>query len=143
MINEVKKINSYQKYFNRFEIKYQIPLKERDLLIKYIRPFMKLDSHVQNNHDYEVRSIYFDSYSRHSLFEKKYGIGIRRKLRLRYYPSLTKDNRELVFLEIKKKMNENVAKRTASAASSSSTYAWAVNLKTFPFLFKTFISKIN
>ncbi|KKN43221.1 hypothetical protein LCGC14_0705340 [marine sediment metagenome] len=71
---------------------------------------MKLDPYVQNNYSYEVRSLYFDSNFRHALLEKKDGIGIRRKLRIRYYPDYSRDSQEFVFIEIKKKINENVAK---------------------------------
>ena len=71
---------------------------------------MRLDPYVQNNYSYEVRSLYFDSNFRHSLLEKRDGIGIRRKLRIRYYPDFRKDNQEFAFIEIKKKINDNVAK---------------------------------
>jgi len=71
---------------------------------------MKLDPYVQNNFNYEVRSLYFDSNFRHSLLEKRDGIGIRRKLRIRYYPDYRKGDQEFVFIEIKKKINDNVAK---------------------------------
>lgn len=106
----MQKIQRHQKYFYRFEIKYQISLKERDNLIKFIHPFMNLDPHIQNNYDYEVRSLYFDSNFHHSFLEKKDGIAIRHKLRIRYYPNFSKNNREFVFIEIKKKIKENVAK---------------------------------
>jgi len=109
-LNWWRKIQKYQKYFNRFELKYQISLQERDNLLSFIRPFMRLDPYVQNNYNYEVRSLYYDSNFRHSVNEKRDGIGVRRKLRIRYYPDYSRDNREFVFIEIKKKINENVAK---------------------------------
>ncbi len=71
---------------------------------------MRLDPHVMNNYDYEVRSLYFDSNFHHSFLEKKDGIAIRRKLRIRYYPSFNRSNEKFAFIEIKKKINENVAK---------------------------------
>jgi SPX domain protein involved in polyphosphate accumulation len=71
---------------------------------------MRLDSHVTNNYDYEVRSLYFDSNFHHSFLEKKDGIAIRRKLRIRYYPDFTRSDEKFAFIEIKKKINENVAK---------------------------------
>ena len=71
---------------------------------------MKLDPHVKNNYDYEVRSLYFDSHFHHSFFEKKNGIAIRRKLRIRYYPDFTNADEQFGFIEIKKKINENVSK---------------------------------
>ena len=104
-------IMPYQKYFNRFELKYQISLKERDRIIQYARPFMKLDTHVQNKRDYEVRSLYFDSHFGHSFHEKQNGVAVRKKLRIRFYPGFYKESGiELAFIEIKKKTNENVAK---------------------------------
>lgn len=71
---------------------------------------MRLDPHVLNNFNYEVRSLYFDSHFHHSFLEKKNGIAIRKKLRIRYYPSFSKDNQKYAFIEIKKKFNKNVAK---------------------------------
>ncbi|MFW9781046.1 MAG: VTC domain-containing protein [Candidatus Heimdallarchaeota archaeon] len=91
-------------------MKYQISLGERDRLLNLIRPFTKLDPNVINNHDYEVRSLYFDSNFRHTFLEKKEGIAIRHKLRLRYYPNFAKRDNKFAFIEIKKKIKENVAK---------------------------------
>ena len=71
---------------------------------------MILDSHVLNKYNYEVRSLYFDSNFQHSFLEKRDGIAIRKKLRIRYYPSFSKDSQKFAFIEIKKKFNENVAK---------------------------------
>ncbi|MFX0071063.1 MAG: VTC domain-containing protein [Candidatus Hermodarchaeota archaeon] len=99
-----------QKYFNRFEIKYQISMIQKDQIISHIKPFMQLDSHVQNNHHYEVRSVYFDSPFRKSFLDKRDGIKTRIKLRIRYYPDNQSSQKELVFIELKKKINENVSK---------------------------------
>ncbi|MFX1445368.1 MAG: VTC domain-containing protein [Promethearchaeota archaeon] len=103
-------INLRQKYFNRFEIKYQISMIQKNILSRQIHPFMELDPYVNNNHNYEVRSVYFDSPFRKSFFEKINGVGIRVKLRIRYYPDFQNGNQEFVFLELKKKINENVSK---------------------------------
>ncbi|MFW9821957.1 MAG: VTC domain-containing protein [Candidatus Thorarchaeota archaeon] len=104
-------MQSFQKYFNRFELKYQISFKERDRIISLIRPFMRLDTYVNNNFNYEVRSLYFDSNFHHSFLEKRDGVAIRKKLRIRYYPSFLNDTQQYAFIEIKKKLNDNVAKR--------------------------------
>ncbi|MHA1916493.1 MAG: VTC domain-containing protein, partial [Promethearchaeota archaeon] len=69
-----------------------------------MRPFMKLDSHVHNSYDYEVRSLYFDSNFHHSFLEKRDGVAIRKKLRIRYYPNFAGDNQEFAFIEVKKKI---------------------------------------
>ncbi|MHA1884526.1 MAG: VTC domain-containing protein [Promethearchaeota archaeon] len=111
MVRKIQTYRKYRKYFNRFEIKYQISLAERDNLLKFISPFMILDSNVQNQYDYEVRSLYFDSNFHHSFLEKRDGVAIRKKLRIRFYPNFSGNNQEFAFIEVKKKINENVAKR--------------------------------
>ena len=72
-------------------------------VIRQIQPFMELDSHVINDHHYEVRSVYFDSPFKKSFFEKTNGIKTRIKLRIRYYPDFQNGDEELVFIELKKK----------------------------------------
>ncbi len=100
-----------QKYFNRFEIKYQISLKKRDKIIQDFNGLMVLDPFVRNNHNYEIRSLYFDSIYYNSYFEKADGIKNRKKIRIRYYPNTTTDNKEKnCFIEIKRKSHENVSK---------------------------------
>ena len=71
---------------------------------------MELDPYVSNNHHYEVRSIYFDSPFKKAFFDKTNGIKTRVKLRIRYYPDFQNGEKELVFIELKKKNNENVSK---------------------------------
>ena len=83
---------------------------ECNSIIRQIQPFMELDPHVNNNHYYEIRSVYFDSPFRRSFFEKTNGINVRIKLRIRYYPDFQNGDQELVFIELKKKINENVSK---------------------------------
>ncbi len=104
-----------QKYFNRFELKYQISVMDRDRIIKQIRPFMELDKHVKtdkynNPGFYEVRSVYYDNPFRKAFFEKINGIMVRYKLRIRFYPDFEDGDEEIVFIEVKSKYNENVAK---------------------------------
>ncbi|MHA1725936.1 MAG: VTC domain-containing protein [Promethearchaeota archaeon] len=99
-----------RKYFNRFELKYLISLKTRDNIIKYITPLMKLDPHIKY-YNYEVRSLYFDSFFGNFYFDKIDGLKQRVKLRVRFYPDQKKSNDELAFIEIKKKNNENVIKQ--------------------------------
>ena len=82
---------------------------------------MKLDPHVHNNYDYEVRSLYFDSNFQHSFLEKRDGIPIRHKLRIRYYPEFSQDNQKFVFIEVKKKYKENVAKSRVYVPLKSAT----------------------
>jgi len=83
---------------------------KRDVIVRHIQPFMNLDHHVVNNRHYEVRSVYFDSQFRKSYLDKTNGIKTRIKLRIRYYPDFQNGDEELVFIELKKKYNENVSK---------------------------------
>ncbi len=99
-----------QKYFRRYEIKYQISTTERDVIKAYLNGFMEPDPFVQNGRDYEVRSLYFDSPSRKAYHEKLNGEAFRRKLRIRYYPGSQNSTPKTVFLEIKRKNGENVSK---------------------------------
>ena len=99
-----------QKFFRRFEIKYQISPIERDRIKMYLNGFMEMDSHVENGRDYEIRSLYFDSPTRKAYHEKLNGVSYRRKLRIRYYPNKNNPEPSLVFLEIKRKNGENVSK---------------------------------
>ena len=88
---------------------------KRDDIIRHILPFMELDSHVNNKHHYEVRSVYFDSPFKKSFLDKLNGIKTRIKLRIRYYPDNQNGDTELVFIELKKKINENVSKNRVLA----------------------------
>ena len=83
---------------------------QRDNINRNISPFMRLDPHVKNQNHYEVRSVYFDSPFRRAFLEKRNGIKTRIKLRIRYYPDHQNNEEELVFIELKKKVNENVSK---------------------------------
>ncbi len=100
-----------QAKFNRFELKYLISLIQRDKFIKEITLFMKHDKYINNNHNYEVRSIYFDSPFGKSYYNKKSGLNIRMKFRIRYYPDFFANrDREYVFIELKKRLNETLSK---------------------------------
>lgn len=84
---------------------------ERDKVIKEITPFMKLDKYIENNYNYEVRTLYFDSPFGKSFFRKKNGVNTRVKFRIRYYPDFFYNrNVEYVFIELKKRLNESMSK---------------------------------
>ncbi|QEE17951.2 VTC domain-containing protein [Promethearchaeum syntrophicum] len=99
-----------RKYFKRFEIKYPISMGERDRLVGYLRGFMNPDKYIQLNLDYEIRSLYFDSPQRKAYYEKVNGVKYRKKLRIRYYPNSKQGGQDYIFIEIKRKINENVSK---------------------------------
>jgi SPX domain protein involved in polyphosphate accumulation len=95
----------------RFERKYLV---HNNLLLdlrKRLMPFVYPDKMATNNgviSEYTVRSIYFDSSRYNSYFEKVEGVKIRKKLRIRGYNQYQEGCQ--VFLEIKRKIGDNIAK---------------------------------
>jgi hypothetical protein len=77
-------------------------------------PYMSLDHNagITGRNEYTVRSLYYDTSSFRSYFEKIEGIAVRKKFRLRVYNEQTEDSR--VFLEIKNKKNNCIDKNRAS-----------------------------
>jgi hypothetical protein len=98
---------------SRTEIKYLIPDRELPELRALIEPFVQLDPHGQGREDkgYTVRSIYLDTPGLRYYQEKKAGIRVRRKLRIRGYNDLRSG--DWVFLEIKRKIQNRVSKNRA------------------------------
>lgn len=103
------KNSEHQKYFNRFEYKYIIPIILRDQIIRDISPFCKVDAHSSVGSGYEVNSLYYDSDQLGAYFEKINGEKERTKVRLRYY-GYSKESNPTFALEIKKKYDQNVIK---------------------------------
>ncbi|MEL6823042.1 MAG: VTC domain-containing protein, partial [Calditrichota bacterium] len=93
----------------RREYKYLVPNNQLDNIRRSISPFCTLDSHTPDgkNH-YTISSVYLDSSSSSSYVEKIEGIGQRRKLRVRVYNPQEYSN--TVFLEIKRKREQYIAK---------------------------------
>lgn len=97
----------------RWELKYLVPNKYLDALRSEIAPYTYLDKHGLGYEEtgYTVRSIYLDSRSLTFYFEKKAGIKIRRKLRVRGY-NVNRPT-DWIFLEIKRKQEQAVSKNRA------------------------------
>lgn len=95
----------------RYERKYLV---HNDLLLYLraaIRPFVRPDKFATSKGDfseYTVRSIYLDSLQREAVYDKIEGLRDRKKLRIRGYNMLKDDS--LVFLEIKRKISDRIAK---------------------------------
>lgn len=98
------------KSFKRYEKKYLLNKTQYDLLIPKILNYMEFDEHCKNNTNYNIYSIYYDNDNndviRHSISKPYY----KEKLRLRSY-KITKNPEDIVFLELKKKINGIVNKR--------------------------------
>lgn len=96
---------AYQTTFKRYELKYLLARREKEEIMKAMRPYMKLDSYGRAT----IRNIYFDTDTflliRRSLEKPVY----KEKLRIRSYKPV--HTTEPVFVEIKKKYNSVVYKR--------------------------------
>ncbi|MBN2279844.1 MAG: polyphosphate polymerase domain-containing protein [Candidatus Marinimicrobia bacterium] len=97
----------------RKEYKYLIPNDHLEILREKIRPFVEFDKYARlmPDHEYKVRSIYYDTGKMDYYAEKNSGVKIRKKFRIRGYGD-TAENSTL-FLEIKRKDNEIVWKNRA------------------------------
>lgn len=96
----------------RYEYKYFVPLRLLEKLRTMIQPFMEIDRHAaENGGEYTVRSIYFDTSDLECYYQKLAGVKRRNKVRLRGYNS--REDGNLVFFEIKKKVDEPLFKNRA------------------------------
>ena len=88
----------------RYEYKYYVPFADLPWLRETILPFVKPDKHAEGKieNTYTVRSIYYDTPHLHFYKEKVEGLRYRKKLRVRGYDEEGED--EIVFLEIKRKI---------------------------------------
>ncbi|MBX2990553.1 MAG: polyphosphate polymerase domain-containing protein [Bacteroidetes bacterium] len=102
----------------RFEYKYVVPMERLDALRRDIIPYTTLDAYTlrRKDHQYTVRSIYFDTSRLAAYREKLEGIKNRKKLRVRSYNIAAED--AMVFLEIKTKVEQRGMKyRSALSAN--------------------------
>ncbi len=100
----------------RSEYKYLVPEGELNQLRNDVSPFVAMDPHCVGYEErgYTVRSIYFDTPSLRYYHEKKAGILVRRKLRVRAYNE--RQPGDWVFLEIKRKVDDKISKNRAPIA---------------------------
>jgi SPX domain protein involved in polyphosphate accumulation len=95
----------------RVEKKYLVPNPRMDALRERINSFVRPDLYTTNNGgipQYTVRSIYFDSKDFACYSEKREGIMLRRKFRIRGYNDGGEEN--LVVMEIKRKIESRQKK---------------------------------
>jgi hypothetical protein len=94
----------------KYEFKYIVPVNLIDQLREAIRPYVELDPYAaaMENHEYTVRSVYFDTSRFDYFYEKIDGYKIRKKIRIRGYNQKTGD--DMVFMEIKRKLKEPIEK---------------------------------
>lgn len=96
------------KRFNRYELKYSIPVATMARLLPDLMRFLKEDPHAEARGFYKVSSLYFDTPDLDCYRNKIDGLLFRRKLRIRVYPDVPDGP---AFVEIKQRINRTVQKR--------------------------------
>ncbi len=97
--------------FSRYEFKYLLPLRLREMIEAEVQQFMRYDGFVDPDleNQYLVRSLYFDTDDAANFYEKVDGLKTRRKYRVRTY---TTDSTAAapMFLEMKGRHNQRTYK---------------------------------
>ncbi|OGY50240.1 MAG: hypothetical protein A3J65_04385 [Candidatus Buchananbacteria bacterium RIFCSPHIGHO2_02_FULL_45_11b] len=98
-------------HFQRFEFKYQVPLRLAAGIIPEFLKYMEWDPFAKNLPDksYAVQSLYYDSAGLGCYYQKISGEKNRKKIRIRFYNDDLKSETP-VFLEIKRKFDAVVVK---------------------------------
>lgn len=96
------------KRFNRYEIKYSIPVSSLSVLKPDLERFLGRDAYASASGFYSIASLYFDTPELDCYRNKLDGLLFRRKLRIRVYPEQADGK---AFVEIKQRVNRTVQKR--------------------------------
>ena len=94
----------------RHELKYHITPAELSVLRSVLTPVMQLDPNGNENTEYHIRSLYFDTINDDALEEKIAGVGNRKKYRMRIYNFSDK----VIKLECKSKYGDLISKQSVS-----------------------------
>ena len=94
----------------RHELKYFITPAEMSVLRNVLTPVMQLDPSGNENNEYHIRSLYFDTINDDALEEKIAGVGNRKKYRMRIYNFSDK----VIKLECKSKYGDLISKQSVS-----------------------------
>ena len=112
MIRAESNLSHIIRRFNRFELKYLVPIRDAERFKEALRRNLVPDNHGDSAGCYYLSSLYYDSPDYRCYWEKVDGIKFRRKLRIRHYETagpLTPDTP--VFVEIKQRVNRVTQKR--------------------------------
>ena len=94
----------------RHELKYHITPAELSVLRSVLTPVMQLDPNGNENNEYHIRSLYFDTINDSALQEKIAGVGNRKKYRIRIYNFSDK----VIKLECKSKYGDLISTQSVS-----------------------------
>ncbi len=99
---------AFQTVFKRYELKYMITSEQKEIILKAMKPYMKIDKYGRAT----IRNLYFDTDTylliRRSIEKPKY----KEKIRIRSYEKAAPES--TVFVELKKKYKSVVYKRRIS-----------------------------
>jgi hypothetical protein len=96
--------------FNRYELKYVIPVQRSAAIMKDLEGFVVPDPHG-GVEGYRLVSLYYDSPGLDFFWAKIDGLRFRRKLRIRIYPAREIECTPRAMVEIKQRTNRTVQKR--------------------------------
>jgi len=104
-------MSKVQNHFLRYEFKYLLDEKRKNLIEEELSHFIQLDPFVERfeNKMYYVRSLYFDDPGYSFYYEKTDGLMHRQKFRIRTYVT-DYDNSTPIMLELKGRYNNFVYK---------------------------------
>ncbi len=94
----------------RHELKYFTTAAELHVLRSILTPVMQLDPNGNENNEYHIRSLYFDTINDDALTEKISGVGNRKKYRMRIYNFSDK----VIKLECKSKYGDLISKQSVT-----------------------------
>lgn len=94
----------------RHELKYLITPAELTVLRGVLKPVMQLDPNGNEQNEYHIRSLYFDTINDDFLQEKISGVGNRKKYRIRIYNFSDR----VIKLECKSKYGDLISKQSVS-----------------------------
>ena len=94
----------------RHELKYFITPAEMNVLRGILTPVMQLDPNGNENNEYHIRSLYFDTINDDALEEKNAGVGNRKKYRIRIYNFSDR----VIKLECKSKYGDLISKQSVT-----------------------------
>lgn len=92
----------------RHELKYYISRTQYQVLSRMLGRVLQTDKHADENNEYHIRSLYFDTVFDSALTEKISGVANRDKYRIRIYNCSDK----LIRMECKSKIDTFVSKRS-------------------------------
>lgn len=96
---------AFQTVFKRYELKYMITPEQKKLIIEAMKPYMKMDQYGRST----IRNIYYDTDNYRLVRKSNEKPVYKEKLRIRSYRQV--DEKDTVFVELKKKYKSVVYKR--------------------------------